>query len=365
MIARFFSHLRSFDLLLLLSVVFLAAFGLAALYSIGLGKESQDFFFVERQASVFAAALGGAFVLSFFNYRAFRSYAVPFFIISVLLLVSVLVFGSTIRGTRGWFTVFNFGFQPAEFAKIGLILMLARYFSAHTKQVGRFRHILVSGLIALIPIGLVMAQPDFGTGIVVFSIWLGMILMSGIPKRYLAILAGGFVIAGAFFWTFLFQDYQKERIRTFFAPTADVQGSGYNVRQALIAVGSGQLFGQGFGKGSQSHLKFVPENQTDFIFSVIAEEMGLFGVAIVLAFWILFFQRFAAIMRQCRDDFALYILTGIAVMIFVQATIAIGGNLGVLPVTGLPLPFMSYGGSALLASVLAIGIAQSVRIHNT
>jgi rod shape determining protein RodA len=222
----------------------------------------------------------------------------------------------------------------------------------------------VSGFIAALPTGLVLVQPDFGSAAVLFCIWFGMILMSGISKKYVIALAIIVISVVSMFWLFVFKDYQKDRIMTFLAPTADIRGAGYNVHQALIAIGSGQVFGRGFGYGSQSHLKFLPENQTDFIFAVIAEEMGLLGVLIVLASWGLFFQRLLTLMRELREDFALYCVLGISLLFLVHVFFNIGGAIGIIPLTGLVLPFLSYGGSALIMGFIAVGFVQSIKVHN-
>lgn len=361
LIARFF---KSIDVILLLSVIIITAFGCAALYSIGLGKDPQNFVFLQRQGIVFGIFFIGLLVVSAINYRWFQSYSILMYVATCALLGVVLVFGHTVRGTKGWFNIGSFGFQPAELAKIALIFILSWYFARYTRQIGQLRHVVVTGLLALLPMGLILAQPDFGSAAVLFCIWVGMIIASGMPKKYLIglflIVAVGMVGA----WFFAFKDYQKQRIITFISPSTDQKGSGYNVRQAMIAIGSGEIFGRGLGLGSQSHLKFLPESQTDFIFSVVAEEMGLVGVFIVFSFWVIFFHRLLRIMYRARDDFALFSVLGISIMFFIQIVFNVGGNLGVVPLTGLVLPFMSYGGSALMIGLLAVGIAQSVRGHS-
>lgn len=363
MLSRLFSFWRGLDVLLLLAIVLLSSFGLAALYSIGLGKDPQNFLFFQRQFLFFGIGIAMLLLVAFTSYRAFRSTSILIYICACLLLLAVLFFGETIRGTRGWFTIAGFGFQPSELAKLALIIALAKYFSSYTRQINRFRHIIGSGAIAAVPTVLVLVQPDFGSATVLFCIWLGMMLMSGISKKYVIAMAIGVIAIISIFWVGVFKEYQKARILTFLAPTADVQGAGYNVHQALIAIGSGQWLGRGFGYGSQSHLKFLPENQTDFIFAVIAEEMGLVGVLFVLAAWGLLFQRLIKLMRDQREDFALYCILGVALMFLVHLLFNIGGVLGMIPLTGLVLPFMSYGGSALLMACISIGLVQSIKMH--
>lgn len=357
--------LRQSDLILTCAVLMLCGMGFAALYSIGLGKEGGDFSYLSHQAITFGIGACAALVLSVVQYRIFRSYSIAVYILSLVFLAAVLFLGSTIRGTRGWFAFAGFTFQPVELAKIGLILMLAWYFSSYTRQVGQLRHILISGILALLPISAVLMQPDLGSAAILFSIWFGMVLMSGIPRRYTVSIAILLCVIAAVGWLVVLKDYQRQRVISFLAPTHDVRGKSYNVRQAQIAIGAGEWFGRGLGYGSQSHLRFLPESQTDFIFSVLAEELGFLGVGLLFFFWYLLLSRLIRLMKRARDDFALYCVLGIALMLFTHMVINIGGNLGVVPLTGIVLPFISYGGSALLIDLIAIGIVESIYIHST
>lgn len=361
----FFRNFRDFDILFLLSIIVLSSFGFVALYSVGLGKDPQNFFYIQKQLGVFAVFFVAFFGIGLLNYRITRSLSFLIYIGACALLILVLVGGQTIRGTRGWFIIGSFGMQPAEFAKLALICALARYFSNYTRQIGQFRHIIISGCIAAVPIGLVLLQPDLGSAVVLFIIWFGMIMISGIPKKYILTLFISIAVVSLSAWFFLLKDYQKDRVMTFLRPSADIRGSGYNTRQAMIAIGSGQLFGRGIGFGSQSHLKFLPETQTDFIFSVVGEEMGLIGIGILFAFWMVFFHRLIRIMKMARDDFALYTVLGITMMFFTHVMLNIGGNTGLVPLTGIPLPFISYGGSSLALSLLAVGLVQSIKVYNS
>ncbi|MDO8571165.1 MAG: rod shape-determining protein RodA [bacterium] len=362
--SKFWHFVKSFDLILLFSVAIIGSFGLAALYSIGLGKDPQNFFYLEKQAIFFALGFGALLVVSILNYRLIKNFSIPLYIFSCGSLAAVLLLGTTVRGTRGWLLAGTFTFQPVEFVKIALVLALAHYFGRHAWHLSQLRHLVVSGLITAVPTGLVLLQPDFGSAVVLFSIWVGMVLMNGVSKKYVIGLIVVGIVLFTSAWFFMFKDYQKDRIRTFIAPTVDQSGRGYNVKQAMIAIGSGQLFGKGIGSGSQSHLKFLPENQTDFIFSVIAEEMGLVGISLLLFFWILFFKRCAHAMKRARDDFAVHTVLGFTCMFLAHIIINIGGNLGLVPVTGIVLPFMSYGGSALVSALMAVGIIQSISIHS-
>lgn len=359
----FFEKLRNLDLVLLCSVLGISLFSAAALYSIGLGKEPQSFEFLSHQFAIFGAGFIIALCISLVNYRVFRNGSILLYAGSIALLFIVLIFGEKIRGTRGWFFIGSLGIQPAELAKIALIVMLAWYFSSWTRQVGRLRHILVSGALTLVPFLLILLQPDFGSAVILFIIWVTSIGMSGIPKRYVVSLGVLLLVLFSSAWLFFFADYQKQRITTFLFPSADISGAGYNVRQASIAIGAGQFFGAGIGAGSQSHLKFLPEAQTDFVFSVIAEEFGFVGVFFLLLLWYMFFNRAFHLLKNVNDDFSAFIVLGCIMMIFSELAINIGGNLGLVPLTGIPLPLVSYGGSSLLVTLMAVGLMQSIVIH--
>lgn len=361
----FLIKLRHLDLVLLCSVIGISLFSIAALYSIGLGKETQSFEFLSHQFVILCAGFVVLLVIALINYRVYRNICIPAYICAIALLLAVLIFGEKIRGTRGWFFIGSTGIQPAEIAKIALIMMLAWYFSSWTRQVGRLRHILVSGAITVVPFLLILAQPDFGSAVILFIIWATAIGMSGIPKRYVISIGVILLVLFSSAWLFFFADYQKQRITTFLFPSADVQGSGYNVRQARIAIGAGQFFGAGIGAGSQSHLKFLPETQTDFVFSVIAEEFGFVGVFFLLLLWCMFFYRAFYLLKNAADDFSAFIVLGCIMMIFSELSINIGGNLGLVPLTGIALPLVSYGGSSLIVTLISIGLLQSIYIHRT
>jgi len=207
---------------------------------------------------------------------------------------------------------------------------------------------------------LVLIEPDLGSAIVIFVIWLGLLSVSKMNKKHLAILLLSAVVLSIFSWSFVLKPFQKERIYTFLNPSKDPTGSGYNVMQSIIAVGSGSLTGRGVGRGFQSQLKFLPERQTDFIFASTAEELGLFASIFILLMFGIILLRLIRIARQARDNFGMYLTLGIFFMLLVQVVINIGMNIGLLPVTGIPLPFFSYGGSSLLTTMLSLGLVQSV-----
>ncbi len=298
------------------------------------------------------------FFLSFFDFRFLKKtkVLVTLYLFLITLLGALFVFGSKVKGATSWFDFGSFSFQPVDFMKIILILMLAKYFSLRHVEIKNPKHIFVSALYAFIPFALVFIQPDFGSAIIIFLIWFGLTLVSGISKKHLLAVFG--VGAAAFFilWTFVFAPYQKARIQTFLNPLSDIQGVGYNAFQSTIAVGSGQFFGKGVGYGTQSRLQFLPEYETDFIFAAFSEEWGFVGSLTVLILYALVVWRILRLAMYASTNFEMLFGVGVAIMIMAHTIVNIGMNIGLMPVTGITLPFMSYGGSHLLTLFIALGI---------
>ncbi|KKW33042.1 MAG: Rod shape-determining protein RodA [Candidatus Uhrbacteria bacterium GW2011_GWA2_53_10] len=352
--------LRKTDWLLLFATVVLVLFGLSAIYSVALSHSDTELLNVKKQ--LLAGVIGFTlFVfLTLVNYRLLRSYSLVLYLLGLMCLLAVLWFGNTIRGTTGWFDFGFLSFQPVEYMKLALPVALAAYLSERARRHFGWRELLESFGITLVPVIFTLLQPDLGSAMLLLAIWGLMILFAGIPRLQFFLLTGGGILLGVVAWFFLLADYQKDRILTFFEPERDPLGIGYNVTQAIIGVGSGGWFGRGLGFGSQSQLKFIPESQTDFIFAVIAEELGFIGVTVIL---LALGALLWAIMRRARtltDDFGAFLMVGIGGSLFVQSVVNIGMNLGLLPVTGLGLPLVSYGGSSLLFTLMMLGIVNSV-----
>ncbi|MFA5184582.1 MAG: rod shape-determining protein RodA [Patescibacteria group bacterium] len=364
MLSRFKLYLKNFDWIIFASVFLLVTFGLVEIYSVALGQGSGNLLNFKKQLVFAGTGFFLLFAFAFIDYRFLRSLSRYFYVLAAIILVAVLVFGQTIRGTKGWFSLFGLGLQPVEFVKIVLILFLAKYFSNLATRVKTARHFLISAASAAFLVFLVIMQPDFGSTMILGAIWLVMILAAGFPKKYFLVVGLAAILILAVSWFFLFKDYQKERILNFFNPGENALESGYNISQAIIAVGSGGLTGKGVGFGSQSQLKFLPEAQTDFIFAVIAEELGFLGVALILAFYFIFFFRCFSILSKINNDFGIYFLLGAGGLIFIQMFINIGMNLGIMPVVGLPLPFVSYGGSSLVSLLILVGIVENIIIKS-
>ena len=355
--------LNAFDWLFALSVFVLMVLGLSALYGIGLSQAPTDFTNVTKQLVALSAGLVVALLLSLWNYRLLQSYVRTLFVFGLGVLTAVLIVGVERRGTTGWFDLGFFDLQPAGFVNIILVVVLATVLANRTRRKMGWKELLNTAVPTFLFAGLVMLQPDFGSAALMIGIWLIMILFAGLDRKIVAALAGGGVLASLGAWFFVFEEFQRNRILVFLNPELDPLGHGYNVVQAKIAIGAGRFFGRGLGLGSQSQLKFLPEAQTDFIFAAIAEELGFLGVLLVLAAFGLFFWRLWVLMKRARDDFTGYLVVGLGALIFLQMTVNIAFNLGLMPVTGLPLPFVSYGGSALLASFIVFGILEGVMLR--
>jgi len=358
-----YSHLRKLDWTLIAVVLLLSGAGLLTIYGIGSPESLVSF---KKQALFLGLGFFTMIGLSFFDYRIFKNHSfilVTLYLLSLASLVFVLFF-QEIRGASSWFRLGPLRFEPMEFVKIVIILFLAKYFSFRHIELYRFRHLIVSGFYISLPVVVVFLQPDFGSAIVLCVIWLGIVLISGIKIRQLIILS---LITAIFLvgsWFIILQDYQKQRILTFLNPQDDPYGSGYHISQSLIAIGSGGIFGQGSETASQAGLKFLPEQHTDFIFATLAEQRGLFGVSLLLILFALMLWRIVKVALTSLNNFSRLFASGLAVMIFAQVIINIGMNTGVMPVTGLTLPLVSYGGSSLVSIFLGLGILQSIKARN-
>ncbi len=286
------------------------------------------------------------------------------YVIGMLFLVGVLIAGNVVNGARSWFSFGAFSFQPSDVVKISLILLLAKYYSRRHVEIRHVKHVLVSAAYALVPLILIFLEPDFGSAIIIFMIWFGMTLVSGISKKHLAVVFMVGIATFAGLWFFVFKPYQKERVVNFLNPYYDIRGSGYNAFQSRIAVGSGGLLGKGVGFGTQSRLQYLPEYQTDFIFAAFTEEWGFIGALILLTLYGLLLARILRAALTGASNFETLFATGFAIMILSHLLINIGMNIGIMPVTGITLPFMSYGGSHLLVEFTALGLIVSMRRYS-
>jgi len=356
------SLFSGFDPLLFGAALCLSIFGLATMYS-----HVGDNTFFNRQLIWLIVSVVVFFLVLIPDYRFLRTTNAAFYayLVVIVLLILTFFFAAEIMGARQRFDFGFFSLQVSDPAKVVLIAILAKYFAKRHELIGDFRHIIVSGLYMFVMFGLVFIQPDFGTAMILFIIWFGMILVAGIRIRHLMLVFLAMVIAFGSLWLFAFQDYQKTRIATFLDPLSDIQGAGYNAYQSTVAVGSGELFGKGIGYGTQSKLLFLPEYETDFIFAAFAEEWGLLGVIILFTLFGIVFMRLLYHAINGASNFEKLFATGITIYLLAHFTIHVGINIGLLPVTGTTVPFLSYGGSHLVTEFTALGMVLAMRRYTT
>ena len=353
--------LLNFDLVFLLIVMTICAIGLLNMYSAGFNVLSgRSGPLCLRQSLWFVTGIVFMAVIFGIDYRSFSRYAYIFYGVSLALLVIVFIVGDVTRGTQRWLALGWFSFQPSELMKLAAIVALARYFAVNEKE-GAYglRELVVPFLMVFVPFVLIMKQPDLGTALILLIIFVSMALFVGVKGKTVMIVATTGILLLPFSWYFL-KDYQRERLLAFFDPEGDPLGSGYHILQSIIAVGSGGFFGKGFLKGTQSQLRFLPEHQTDFIFSVFAEEWGFLGSVVVMILYLTLIVWGLKIARQSRDYLGTLIAFGVTMLLFWEVVINVGMVVGFFPVVGIPLPFMSYGGSSMVVMMMGVGLLMSV-----
>ncbi len=341
---------KNFDWLIVLAILVLLLLGLAMVGSVTSGLLLHQVFYAFLGLFLF-------FLVSRLDYRIFPKLAFWLFIFTIFALLSTFLFGRLTRGSIRWIQLGAFAFQPSELVKPFLILTFASL--AVSQKIFNLKSFLINLFFILIPAFLIFRQPDFGSSLVVVFVWGAILFTSGLAWRW---LVGGLFFLGALLpliWRLL-KGYQKERIYTFLRPLSDPLGAGYNMIQSIVAVGSGQFIGRGLGRGTQSHLRFLPERHTDFIFASLAEEFGFVGAALLILSFGFLLWRILRIGQRSTDPFGFLICVGAFTLIFSQVFINIGMNLGLVPITGLTLPLVSYGGSSLMATMICLGLVESV-----
>ncbi|MEE8131658.1 MAG: FtsW/RodA/SpoVE family cell cycle protein [Candidatus Paceibacterota bacterium] len=341
------------------AVLFLAAAGMISLIS-----TKPDLFW--KQLLWYGIGFLLIFLIIRFDWRAFVNYRNAIwgiYFLAILLLALTYFFAPAVRGAKSWLTIGSFQFQTAEFAKLALIIVLASFFSRRHISIARVSNLLVSFIYLVIPAGLIVLQPDFGSALVLFFVWFGFLLISGIRWRHLIIAIIIFSILGTVMWQSVLKDYQKERVIGVFFSERDVLGINYSVIQSKIAIGSAGFFGKGFAQGTQTQLGFLPEAQTDFIFAAFIEEWGIFGGMLIIAAFVFLILKIIKIGLETDNNFNRFICLGTVVLFGVQFILNVGSNLGLTPVIGITFPFLSYGGSSVLINLILIGIIQSIAIR--
>ena len=358
----FLSRYKYLDVPLLAATFLLVLAGEAILYATTLSQDSKSIFY--HQMAFLGVGVFGFFFLCFFDYHRLAKLNRAVYVLCVLVLSYLLIFGTLTHGGKRWLNIGFLGFQPAELAKFAVILGLGRLLYLKRGEINSLSTFLWSFVYALIPTALVALEPDLGSSIIILGIWVGVILLSPIKKKFLAALFIILALMAGGVWKFYLKDFQHDRILIFLNPSLDPKGRGYNVRQATISVGSGQLLGRGLGKGVQSQQKFLPERQTDFIFAAAGEEIGFLGCITLIGLYFFLCLRLLQILKFAKDDLGMYIVGGVFFFFFFHIVINIGMNIGILPVTGIPLPFVSAGGSSLVICFLCLGVAQNISLQS-
>jgi rod shape determining protein RodA len=320
--------------------------------------------FTVRQAVYALVGVLLMLVVTRFDYRFIESFTLPLYLITLGLLGLVMALGIVAHGSQRWIHLGLFPIQPSEIAKLTTIVVLAKVFSDHEREMRKVKWFALGGILTLIPAAIVFKQPDLGTAAMLGFIFLGMAVAAGVPFRTFLALGVLAVPAAYVFWNYIMHDYQRKRLLIFLDPESDLLGQGYNIIQARISIGSGGWFGQGYMMGTQSQLGFTKVQYSDFIFSLVAEEFGFLGGCALIVLLLILVWRCLAVASRARDTFGSLLAVGVATWIGMQIFINIGMNIGLMPVTGIPLPFISYGGSSLMSLLLGLGLVQSVALQS-
>jgi rod shape determining protein RodA len=359
---------NNYDLALILSTLAAVALGVVMVYSATKGDHSGFLNlgeFTIRQGIYGAIGLLLMFAISRLDYRFMESFTIPFYVVSIGLLGLVMILGVIEYGSQRWINLGLFPIQPSELAKLSVLLVLAKIYADHERELSRAKWFILAGLITAIPAAIVFLQPDLGTAIILVAIFGGITFGARVRARIL-VTTGVLLIPALFvFWNWVMRPYQRDRLLIFLRPEADLLGQGYNMIQSRTAIGSGGILGQGFMNGSQSQLGFTKVQYSDFIFSVVAEEFGFIGSCALIALLFLLVWRCLVVAQRARDTFGSLIAVGVAAWVGVQIFVNVGMNIGLMPVTGIPLPFISYGGSSLMSILLGMGMVQSVALHSS
>jgi rod shape determining protein RodA len=350
-----------YDLNAIWVMLCLIAIGIVNLYSATYSAQGHEQHFWKQQAIWFGIGTIGCGIVYFIHYRVLERFAYFAYAANILLLIAVLLIGKSVLGARRWIGFGAFSIQPSEFMKITIAWTLAKYF--HDDQYREhydLKSLMIPILLVLIPVLLVMAQPDLGTAMIILAVSSSMILFVKVSPRLLAMIFAGALVLAPIAYFFVLKDYQRQRIITFINPQSDPRGAGYNSIQSMIAVGSGQFLGKGYKQGSQSQLNFLPEHHTDFIFPVFSEEHGFLGFLVLLTLYLILLANALKIAYGSNDKFGMLFSMGLTALFFWHIFINMGMTTGILPIVGVPLPFMSYGGSFMLSCMMAVTLLTNI-----
>ena len=357
-------YLKNIDWALFGATIAIVAFGCAMIYSASSGGACASGY-VEKQIVWALLGLVGAIIAASVTTTSLQRQAGKCYGLSVILLAAVLVMGHSSKGAQRWISLGPVQIQPSEFAKLMLIVALAVFLVRRQEEIRTLKTFALSFVYLAIPVGLIFKQPDLGTSFVLIAIWFSMVFVMGTDLKNIALFVGLGLAMGLIAWNTpgLMKDYQKQRVITFVNPAADPLGSGYHVMQSRIAIGSGQITGKGFLRGTQRKLSFIPEQHTDFIFTVVAEELGFVGAGALVLLYFIVVWRGLNVMASTEDPLGRAIAAGVVGMLLFHIFVNIGMTLGIMPVTGVPLPFFSYGGSSLMANLMAIGLLEGISMR--
>jgi rod shape determining protein RodA len=359
---------RAFDLQLVVYAALLVAIGLVMAYtnSIENGTTPLEAGTTFTRGLMWAGIASITFVIATaFDYRWLKTLSWPSYALQIGLLLLTLAIGDGVGNSARWITVGPLTFQFSELAKILMVIVLANYLAGRSDKLDSLRTILGAAILVVPPLALVMLQPDLGTSLVFAAILVGMLWMSGASMKWLGAMAAAVLAMVPVAWTYLLRDYQKERLTSFLNPKPDITDSGYQLYQSQIAVGSGGWFGRGLTNGTQAQGDFLPVQSTDFVFSVLAEELGFIGAMILFLLFVLLLWRVLVAGWRSRDPFGTLFASGIASMILFQLFVNVGMVMGIMPITGIPLPFVTHGGASLVSIAIGLGILQSINIRQT
>jgi rod shape determining protein RodA len=359
---------RAFDLQLVVYAALLVAIGLVMAYTNSLesGTSPLEAGTTFTRGLMWAGIASVAFVIaSAFDYRWLKTLSWPSYALQIGLLLLTLAVGDGVGNSARWITVGPLTFQFSELAKILMIIVLANYLAGRSDRLDSLRTIIGAAVLVVPPLALVMLQPDLGTSLVFAAILVGMLWMSGASMKWLAAMGAAVIAMVPVAWTYLLRDYQKERLTSFLNPKPDITDSGYQLYQSQIAVGSGGWFGRGLTNGTQAQGDFLPVQSTDFVFSVLAEELGFIGAMVLFLLFVLLLWRVLVAGWRSRDPFGTLFAAGVASMILFQLFVNVGMVMGIMPITGIPLPFVTHGGASLVSIAIGLGILQSINIRQT
>lgn len=359
-------YIRNLDWILILTVFLLTGVGLVLIASATHTEALRTGvnYFVQRQGLFLAVDVLLVILLLRLDYHVLKQVALPLYVITLILLLGVMFFGHSTMGAQRWIRLGPVIFQPSEFSKVFIIVCLAAFLDKQAGSLEHWKEYLPAGLFLLAPFVLVLRQPDLGTALVFGAIGFSMFWVCGFKTRWIAWMTGVLICLSPLIWHFL-HEYQRNRIRVFLNPELDPFGAGYHVIQSKIAIGSGLLLGKGWMQGTQSQLNFLPENHTDFIFAVAGEEFGFIGVVVILLLYLILIWRGLTIALNAEDRFGMLLATGITGMYLFHVLVNIGMTAGIMPVTGVPLPFLSYGVSSLTTNMLLAGLLLNINLRKT